>query len=72
VAVVRTDVSQENISSVFRVKIISELGTMLAVTSTLIIFILKMEAILSFETSVLPRATHHIPEDGFHHLVSFG
>jgi hypothetical protein len=82
VAVVRTDVSEENIASVIKVKRISELGTTLAVISnrnsvlqllvtanvvptSLILFTLKTEEILSSETSVLARTTRRkIPDDG--------
>jgi hypothetical protein len=64
VALVRTDVSKEHISSIFGVKILRELEITLAVTIN-IIFTLKMEATHSFETSVLTRATRcHTPEDG--------
>jgi hypothetical protein len=51
VVLVRTDVSEERIASIIRVKGISELRRTSAVTST--------------ETSVLTRATRRqIPEDG--------
>jgi hypothetical protein len=47
-----------------RVERIKEFGTTLAVTSWLVLSTLLMEALLSFETSVLTRATRrHIPED---------
>jgi hypothetical protein len=79
-ALVRIDVSEERIASIIRVTRIGELGTTLAiivflhsvlqllvtadVPNSLIIFILKMEAIRSSETSVLTRATRRkIPED---------
>jgi hypothetical protein len=53
----KTDVSEEHVTSVIRVKRISEIGTMLAVT-----------AIRSSETSVLIRAIRrHIPEYGILH-----
>jgi hypothetical protein len=52
------DVSEEHITS-------SELGTTLAVTTSLILFTLNIYAIRSSETSVLTRATRRqIPEDG--------
>jgi hypothetical protein len=66
-ALVRTDVSEECIASSIRVKTISELGTMLAVTSNsskLILFTVMMEVIHYSETSVRTRATRVIPEDG--------
>jgi hypothetical protein len=76
VALVRTNASEERIASIFSIKIISELGTTLAITgvlqllvtvnvvlSSLIIYTLKMEVIRSPET-VLKRATRrHIPDD---------
>jgi hypothetical protein len=59
VALVRTDVSEECISSTIKLKRISELGTMLAVTSN------YDGGMHSFKMSVLTRVTqHHIPEDG--------
>jgi hypothetical protein len=61
--IVRTDVSEERIAAIIKVKRISELGTALGVTSSLIVFNLMMEADRSSETSVLTRATRHIPED---------
>jgi hypothetical protein len=68
VGLTRTDVSDEIVASIYRVQIISELGTMLTVTSRLvhlIISALKMDAIYSSVTLVLTRATwRHIPEDG--------
>jgi hypothetical protein len=61
VALVITDVSEERIASIIRVKRISELGTTLLVNSkfanivpsSLSLFTLMMEAIRSYETSVL-------------------
>jgi hypothetical protein len=57
-ALVRADISEEHIACIIMVTRIVEIGT-LAVTS---------EAIRSFETSVLIRATRrNIPEDGILH-----
>jgi hypothetical protein len=56
-----TDVSEECIAFIIRVKRITELGTMLAVT-------LMMYAIPFSVTSVFKRATqYNIPEDGVPH-----
>jgi hypothetical protein len=51
---VRTDILEEHISSIIRVK---ESATTLAVTSSPILITLMMEARRSSETSVLTRAT---------------
>jgi hypothetical protein len=73
VALVRTDVSEERISSIIRVTRIGELGTTLAVTSNRHklrrnTYTLMMKAILSSQTSVLTRVTRrNIPEDGIRH-----
>jgi hypothetical protein len=62
VALVRTDISEERIASIIRMKRISG-----RVRSLLILFTLMMEAIPCSETSVLKNATQlHIPEDIFH------
>jgi hypothetical protein len=66
VALVRTDIWEERIGSI-KVKRMSELGT-LAVTASLILFILMMEATRSSETTVRTGAIpYHIPEDGILH-----
>jgi hypothetical protein len=63
VALVRTDVSEERSASFIRVTGIGELGTTLAVTSTLM-----KEAIRSSETSILTTATRrNIPEGAILH-----
>jgi hypothetical protein len=69
-------VSKGRITSIITVEGISELETTLAVTSNwstlLILSTVKMEAICSFKTSVLTRATRrHIPEDGILFSVYF-
>jgi hypothetical protein len=57
VALVRTDVL---------------LVTANAVNSSLILFALIIDVILSFETSVVTRATrHHIPEDGILNFIGY-
>jgi hypothetical protein len=64
VALVRMDVSEERIASTITAEIFSERETTLAVTSSMILVSLMIEAIRSSETSVLIRATRrHIPED---------
>jgi hypothetical protein len=52
VALVRTDVSEELSASFIRVTRIGELGTTLAVTSSILVTLIK-EALRSSETSVL-------------------
>jgi hypothetical protein len=65
----RTDVWQERIVSIIRAKRLIELETTLVVTSSsVVLFSLIMEAIISSETSILARATqHYIPEGGILH-----
>jgi hypothetical protein len=77
VALIRTEVSEEFSASIIRVTRIGELGTTLAVTSNRrklrrntnvpsspIIVTLMMEALTSFETSVLATVKRRkIPED---------
>jgi hypothetical protein len=59
IGLVRTDVSEKHIASIFRGEGIGKLLTTLTVTG-----VLMMETILSFETSVLTGATRrHIPEE---------
>jgi hypothetical protein len=68
VALVRTDASEERCASIIRVTRIGELGTLANFPSSPILVTLLMEALLSYETSVLTRATQcNIPEDAILH-----
>jgi hypothetical protein len=72
VALVRTDVSEEHIASIIRVKRISELGTTLVtaniVHSSLIHYSLMMQVKHTSEMLILTRATwRHIQEDSILH-----
>jgi cobalamin synthase len=79
VVLVRTDVPEERSASIIKVTRIGELGATLAVSSSVlqllvivnvapsspILVTLMMEAVRSFETSLLTRATRrNIPYDG--------
>jgi hypothetical protein len=69
VALVRSNVPEKPIACVIRVKricsVLQLLITANVVPSSLILFILIMEAIRSSEMTVLTKATRrHIPEDG--------
>jgi hypothetical protein len=71
VTLVRTDVSEERITSIMRVERINLLGTALAanvIPCSLILLTLMMEVTRSSETSVLKRSSQRqIPEDGILH-----
>jgi hypothetical protein len=65
VALIRTDVSEDRRSSATRVAVYTRAYHSLC--ACLYPYTLKMEAIRSFETSVLIRATRrHLPEDDNH------
>jgi hypothetical protein len=71
VVLVITDVSEESIATINKVKRISELGTLTVISCSLILFTLMMETIRSFQTSVTTRAIRwHIPEDGILHSLN--
>jgi hypothetical protein len=69
VALIRTDVSEDRIASIFRVhecELVTERSCLLLYRHKLVG--LMMEAIRSSEASVLIRATRrHLPEDDNHH-----
>jgi hypothetical protein len=81
VALVRTDFAEKRIASIIRVKRISELGTTLAaiqlivtanvVLSSLVLFILMMEAIRSSKTSDTRVTRCHMTEDDILIISSF-
>jgi hypothetical protein len=68
VALLRTDVSEERSASTIRVTKIGELGTLAVTNYRCTLVILKMEALLSSETSVFTRTTgRNISEGGILH-----
>jgi hypothetical protein len=73
VALIRADFSEELVASIIRVTRIGELRLLFTgnfVPSLLIVVTLMMEAIRSFETSVLARTTQRdIPGDGIPHIL---
>jgi hypothetical protein len=78
---VRTDISEESVASIFRVERISELATTFPISckpanaapSSLILSTLKMEEIRYSETLILTRPTRrHIPEDRSLRMFSSG
>jgi hypothetical protein len=76
VALVRADVSEEHIASINNVTRIGVQRVSVGCTANVVssspsLVALKMEVILSFDTSVLTRATlRNIPEDGIFLLHS--
>jgi hypothetical protein len=67
-ALIRTDVSEDRIASIFRVNECEQAQSEVVSSCIGNSFTLKMEAIRSSETSVLIRATRrHLPEDDNHH-----
>jgi hypothetical protein len=70
---VRTDVSEEGITSIIRVTRVGELLLVTAnvIPSSLILFTLMMEVIRSSKTSIFTKATwHHIPEEWILHITN--
>jgi hypothetical protein len=88
VALIRTDVSEDRIASIFRVRVCEQAQSEVVsscigndsqseVVSSCIgndsVSYESLEAIRSSETSVLIRATRrHLPEDDNHHFMTFG